>query len=148
MTNTDTNNGLSKRATDEPSHKSIHRSAYDYDVNAILGVAVFSLDGLPQEYFITPEKRDTAWTQLILQSLGLQELTAEALGLQSFKHEYTIVQTREGDAVIVRTAECFLALFMKRSRPQPIPRVETEWVDWVCQFEATSLRSHPHFRAV
>jgi len=120
--------------------------AYDYDLNAIIGIAIFGVDGLPKEYFITPENRDTAWVQLVFQALGLQALTAEALGTQVLKH--TIVQTRDGDAVIVRAADHFLALFVKRSRPQAIPRVDADWIDWVCAFEEKELRSHPHFRAI
>ncbi|MEO0539791.1 MAG: hypothetical protein AAFZ80_02880 [Cyanobacteria bacterium P01_A01_bin.105] len=120
-------------------------TVYDYDVNAIIGMAIFDLNGLPQEYFITPSNRDTAWVQLVFQSLGLQALAADALGLGDLRH--TVVQTREGDAVVIRTPERFLALFVKRSRPQAMPRLEPDWVEWVCQFEANELRSHPHFRA-
>ncbi|MEO1591828.1 MAG: hypothetical protein AAFU71_11120 [Cyanobacteria bacterium J06632_22] len=143
------NNGRENTGYERPSGTrssgAARAGAYDYDVNVIMGIAVFNLDGLPQEYFITPDNRDTAWVQMVFQSLGLQALTAEALGAQSLK--YTIVQTRDGDAVIIRTVERFLALFVKRSRPQMIPSVEPEWIDWVCQFEAKALRSHPHFRA-
>ncbi|MEL6249160.1 MAG: hypothetical protein AAFY78_09115 [Cyanobacteria bacterium J06648_16] len=125
----------------EPSRS----GAYDTDVNAITGIAIFDVNGLPQEYFITPENRDTAWVQLVFQSLGLQSLTAEALQLGQLQH--TVVQTRDGDAVIIPHNDRFLALFVKRGRPQTLPFVDPAWIEWACQFEKNELRSHPHFRA-
>ncbi len=145
MTNNASSNAASPRPSSPPSGGASRGGAYEYDVNAITGIAIFDLNGLPKEYFITPENRDTAWVQLVFQSLGLQALTAEALGIDNLQH--TIIQTRHGDAVIIRTPDRFLALFVKRSRPQAIPVVDADWIDWACQFEAKELRSHSHFRA-
>jgi hypothetical protein len=119
-------------------------STYDGDVDAILGIAVFDANGLPKEYFITPGHRDTAWVQLVFQSLGLQTLMTHTLGLTGFN--YTIVQTRVGNAIVIHTSEQHLALLVKRTYPQNQMAVDDAWIQWVCDFEANTLRQHPHFR--
>lgn len=118
---------------------------YDCDVDAILGVAVFDINGLPKEYFITPENRDTAWVQLVFQSLGLQALITNTLQVSRFNH--TVVQTRDGDAIVIQRDRQYIAFLVKRCRPQKQVTVTETWLQWACEFEANTLRQHTHFRA-
>jgi hypothetical protein len=118
---------------------------YDCDISTLLGVAIFDSSGLPKEYFITPENRDTAWVQLVFQSLGLRALLTSVLTLGEFS--YTIVQTKAEDAIVVRTKDRFIAFLVKRIRPNTPARVDQAWIEWACGFEAEQLRSHSHFKA-
>ncbi len=116
------------------------------DVEQILGLAVFDAAGLPRDYFITPQHEDIEWIQLVFQALGLQQLMVSTMGLPVLSH--AMLRTKAGNVVVICCQQRYIALLLKRALPQERPQVDNSWVDWVCEFEAKSVRNHPHFRAV
>lgn len=116
------------------------------NIEQILGVAVFDSMGLPRDYFITSHHKDTQWVQLVFQSLGLQQLMASTMKLPPLGH--AMVRTKVGNIVVVRCDQGYIALLIKRSLPQERPQIDSNWVNWVCDFEAHVLRSHTNFRSV
>lgn len=116
------------------------------NVEQILGLAVFDPAGLPCDYFITQQHKDTEWVQLVLQALGLRQLIAVKMVLPTVGH--TIIRTRIGNIVVVHCERGYIALLLKRSLPQEHPHVDSQWVEWVCNFEATVVRTHSNFKAV
>lgn len=115
-------------------------------VEQILGLAVFDLSGLPRSYFITDQHKDTAWIQLVFQSLGLQQLLAAEMELPTLDH--MMIRTKVGNIVVVRSDQGYVALLLKRALPQERPHIDNAWVDWICEFEATVVRTHPGFKPV
>ena len=116
------------------------------NVEQVLGLAVFDPLGLPCDYFITHQHKDTEWVQLVLQALGLRQLIAEKMALPATGH--TLIRTKIGNIVVVHCERGYIALLLKRALPQEHPQVDSNWVDWVCNFEATVVRTHSNFKAV
>lgn len=102
--------------------------------------------GLPRDYFITSQHKDTAWVQLVFQSLGLRQLMASSLGFPGAGH--TMIRTKIGNIVVVCCERGYIALLLKRALPQERPQVDRDWVQWVCDFEATVVRTHANFKSV
>ncbi|MGD1856681.1 MAG: hypothetical protein ACFB2W_20800 [Leptolyngbyaceae cyanobacterium] len=116
------------------------------NVEQILGLAVFDPEGLPCDCFITSQHKDTEWVQLVLQSLGLRQLMSSAMDLPQAGN--TIIRTKIGNIAIVCCDRGYIALLLKRSLPQERPQIGHDWVDWICEFEATVVRTHTNFKAV
>ena len=116
------------------------------DVDHILGLAVFDSMGLPCDYFITSQHEDIEWVQLVLQSLGLQQLLASKMELPELNH--AVIRTKVGNIGIIRCKHSYIAVLLKRVLPQEYPQIDSAWVDWLCKFEAKVVRHHPNFRAV
>lgn len=116
------------------------------DVEQILGLAVFDASGLPRDYFITPQHEDIEWIQLVFQSLGLQQLMVSTMELPVLDH--AVIRTKVGNIVVVYCNHQYVALLLKRALPQERPQINTEWINWACEFESTVVRTHPNFRAV
>ncbi|EKV02864.1 hypothetical protein Lepto7375DRAFT_5132 [Leptolyngbya sp. PCC 7375] len=116
------------------------------DIDQILGLAVFDATGLPRDYFITPQHEDTEWVQLVFQSLGLQQLIASTMELPTFSH--AMIRTKVGNIVLICCDRSYIAVLIKRALPQERPQIEEAWVDWIQDFEANVVRTHPNFRAV
>jgi hypothetical protein len=81
------------------------------NLDAILGAAVFDLNGLPKEYFITDESSDTSWVQTIFQVLGLRSLLISSLQLEGFCH--ATIRGTEQWAIVVKQRSYYLALLIK-----------------------------------
>ena len=103
-------------------------------------------DALPIYCFITPQHKDTEWVQLVFQSLGLQQLMTSAMELPELEH--VMIRTKIGNIIVVYRHQRYVALLVKRALPQERPQIDINLVDWVCNFEATVVRSHTNFRAV
>ena len=116
------------------------------DIEQILGLAVFDAIGLPRDYFITSQHEDIEWIQLVFQSLGLQKLMVSTMGVPDLSH--AMIRTKVGNIVIICCEYQYVALLLKRALPQEHPQIDITWVNWVCEFEAKVVRTHPHFRAV
>lgn len=116
------------------------------DVEQILGLAVFDVQGLPRESFITPQHKDTEWVQLVFQLLGLQYLLAAEMELPPVDH--AVIRSKVGNIVIVRSQQGYIALFLKRALPQERPSITQAWVEWICDFEQNIVRRHSNFKAV
>ena len=115
-------------------------------VEQILGLAVFDSMGLPRSSFITPKHQDTDWVQLVFQFLGLQQLMASTMGLPMGGH--IMVRTKIGNIVVIRRDHGYVALLLKRALPQERPEINSDWVDWICDFEANVVRNDANFQAV
>ena len=116
------------------------------NVDQILGLAVFDSMGLPCDCFITPQHKDTEWVQLVFQSLGLQQLMVSAMELPELEH--AMIRTKIGNIIVVCCKHRYVALLIKRALPQERPQIDGNLVEWVCNFEATVVRTHSNFRAV
>lgn len=116
------------------------------NVEQILGLAVFDARGLPRDYFITSEHKDTEWIQLVFQALGLQQLLSSEMELPELDN--VVIRTKVGNIVVIRAEQGYIALLIKRLLPQERPQIDRHWVDWILNFEATMVRTHPDFRAV
>ncbi|MFE4108270.1 hypothetical protein [Almyronema epifaneia] len=114
----------------------------DATIQDILGVAIFDMNGLPREYYVTPSNTETSWVQTVFQALGLKSLLTASLRLEGFQH--IVIHTAEHAAVVIRQKNCYTALLMRGLASEAI--TET-FVDWVRQFEAETLRNSPYFRA-
>ncbi len=102
--------------------------------------------GLPRSSFITPKHQDTDWVQLVFQFLGLQQLMASTMGLPMGGH--IMVRTKIGNIVVIRRDQGYVALLLKRALPQERPEINSDWVDWICDFEANVVRNDANFQAV
>lgn len=111
----------------------------------ILGVAIFDLNGLPREYFVTPENDSTSWVQIVFQSLGLKSLLMSSLKLESFQH-ISIALAQE-TAIVIRTRNAYIALLAKGKWHFSSAESAENFSQWVRQFEQTTLRHNPRFTA-
>lgn len=110
--------------------------------NAVLGVAIFDVNGLPREYFVTPENPGISWVQTVFQALGLKSLLTSSLQLDSFQH--IVVHAQHQSAVVIRQRHRYIALLIHAEKaPKDISPV---FVHWVKQFESTTLRNSQRFR--
>ncbi|HEY9879270.1 MAG TPA: hypothetical protein V6D29_12505 [Leptolyngbyaceae cyanobacterium] len=110
----------------------------------ILGVAIFDLNGLPREYFVTPENDSTNWVQIVFQSLGLKSLLMSSLKLESFQH--ISIYLNQQTAIVVRTKNAYVALLLKGKRHFPTTEVAERFSQWVRHFEQHTLRQNPRFK--
>lgn len=116
------------------------------DIEQILGLAVFDSAGLPQDCFITLQHDDMEWIRLVLQLLGLQQLMMSAMELPDLRH--AVIRTKVGNIVVICCKQRYVALLIKRVLPQEYPQIDKTWIDWVCEFEAEVVRTHPNFKGV
>lgn len=115
-------------------------------VDDILGAAIFDLNGLPREYFITAENANTSWVQIVFQALGLKPLLMSSLELEGFHHISTTLE--QNTAVVVRGKNTYVALLLRGSRVFYSFEEADHFSQWTRQFEQTTLRQHDRFRPV
>jgi len=114
-------------------------------VATIVGVAIFDLSGLPQEYFVTAEESSTGWVQLVFQALGLKSLLMSSLKLDGFQHLVIAVEHRT--AIVVRTRSAYVALLFDQRYSFDSVRMIDSVSQWVRQFEQNQLRTNDRFKA-
>ncbi|MBD0337435.1 MAG: hypothetical protein ICV62_18265 [Cyanobacteria bacterium Co-bin13] len=114
-------------------------------LDEILGVAIFDLNGLPREYFVTPENQSTSWVQIVFQALGLKSLLMSSLKLDSFQH--ISIHLDQQTAVVMRSKSAYVAILLKGPRHFPSDTAADRFGQWVRQFEQNTLRQHPRFKA-
>lgn len=112
----------------------------------VLGVAIFDANGLPQEYFVTPENKTTHWVQIVFQALGLKPLLMSSLGLDGFHHVSTILG--ENTAIVVRGKKTYIALLVKGQYFFRDMEAAEQFSQWSRQFEQTTLRQNGRFKPV
>lgn len=105
----------------------------------VVGAAVFDLNGLPKEYFTTPEGNNMSWVQTIFQALGLRSLLMSSLQLEGF-HHVTILGS-ESAAVVVKQKNQYIALLI-----QPQATIDEAFIGWVQTFELSELKNNSRFR--
>ncbi|XGW00216.1 MAG: hypothetical protein ACAF41_14920 [Leptolyngbya sp. BL-A-14] len=104
----------------------------------VAGAAVFDLNGLPKEYFTTPESDNMSWVQTIFQALGLRSLLMSSLQVEGFHHA-TILGT-DYAAVVVKQKATYVALLV-----QPDAAIDAAFIEWVQAFEPNELKTNPRF---
>jgi hypothetical protein len=109
-----------------------------------LGIAIFDINGLPREYFVTEENPSTNWVQIVFQALGLRSLLASSLELEGF-HQITIGLV-ETTAVVVRRRQDYIALQFKEGLTFSTPADREQLTRWVNALDADKLSQHPHFK--
>jgi hypothetical protein len=118
-------------------------TSQDAILNSILGVAIFDLNSLPKEYYITTENDNTHWVQLVFQALGLKSLLMSSLKLDGFLH--ISIGSGQQTAIVVRGKDDYIALLMR----DPILFKDVEQSDkfsqWVRNFEQKLLRQNRRF---
>ncbi len=127
----------------EPTEKPSPLVSQDAILNSILGVAIFDLNSLPKEYYVTPENDNTHWVQLVFQALGLKSLLMSSLKLDGFLH--ISIGSGQQTAIVVRGKDDYIALLMR----DPILFKDVEQSDkfsqWVRHFEQKLLRQNRRF---
>lgn len=108
--------------------------------NCVVGAAVFDLNGLPKEYFTTPEDDNMSWVQTIFQALGLRSLLMSSLQLEGFHHA-TILGT-DYSAVVVKQKTQYVALLI-----QPQAAIDADFIEWIQAFEPNELKQNPRFQS-
>lgn len=133
---------LTSSAVDSPlpTHPPVSDSNTDL-ADRVIGAAIFDLNGLPKEYFVTNDNNNISWVQTIFQALGLQSLLMSSLKLEGFHH--AIIRGQDCNAVIVKQRNGYVALLIRGTDDIPLSHA---LVDWVHDFEVDTLRNHPRFR--
>ncbi|MEY3297630.1 MAG: hypothetical protein RLZZ597_890 [Cyanobacteriota bacterium] len=127
----------------EPTGTSSPLASQEAILNSILGIAIFDLNSLPKEYYITNENDNTNWVQLVFQALGLKSLLMSSLKLDGFMH--ISIGFSQQTAIVVRAKDDYIALLMR----EPILFKDVEQADkfslWVRNFEQKLLRQNSRF---
>ena len=108
---------------------------------SVVGAAIFDLNGLPKEYFTTPDDDDMSWVQTIFQALGLRSLIMSSLQLEGFHH--ATILGADYAAVVVKQKAHYVALLM-----QPQTVIDAAFIGWVHTFEQGELETDPRFHLV
>lgn len=113
-------------------------------ITDILGVAIFDINGLPREYFVTAENPSTGWVQIVFQALGLRSLLASSLELEGF-YQITI-RLAETTAIVVRRRQDYIALQFKGKLSLQNPADSERLTALINALDPDKLRQHPHFK--
>lgn len=108
--------------------------------NSIVGAAIFDLNGLPKEYFMTGESNNMGWVQTIFQALGLRSLLISSLQLEGFHH--AVIHGAGCCAVVVKQPARYLALLVRQTEPTAITDT---FIQWVQAFEPSALKANSKF---
>lgn len=109
--------------------------------DAIVGAAVFDLNGLPKEYFTTTEPNSMSWVQTIFQALGLRSLLMSSLQLEGFRH--ATIHGAEYCAVVVKQKSQYTALLIHGAE---LPHTDM-LIHWIQSTPLSELKQNPRFRA-
>jgi len=112
----------------------------DY-MNDVLGVAIFDLNGLPKDYYMTNESNTVNWVQAIFQALGLRSLLMSSLQLEGFHH--AVINGSDYTTVIVKQPAHYIAVLIRRTDHADITPA---FIQWVQDFEPSCLRTDTRFR--
>ncbi|WP_088892615.1 hypothetical protein [Leptolyngbya ohadii] len=110
-------------------------------VDAVIGAAIFDLNGLPKEYLTSKESQDLGWVQTVFQALGLQSLLMSSLRLEGLRH--VVVHGLDFQAIVVRQETCYIALLL-RSVP---PHLDPQFIQWARNLEPATLRKSPRLQS-
>jgi len=107
----------------------------------IVGAAVFDLNGLPKEYFITSEAANMCWVQTIFQALGLRSLLMSSLRVEGFQH--ATIRGEDYCALVVKQKSQYTALLLQ---PQEDILADA-LIQWAQSFQLSELKQNPRFQA-
>ena len=112
----------------------------------ILGVAVFDLNCLPQEYFVTEANPSTHWVQTAFQSLGLRSLLSASLELEGFQQ--ITIHSEASTAIVVRRRRDYLALLFQGQVALDRAAESQQMLSLIQALNVNKLRQHPHFTVI
>ncbi len=121
----------------QPTFVALPAIAY---LDAVVGAAVFDLNGLPSEYLTTAEESDITWVQTIFQALGLQYLLTSSLQLEGFNH--ATMCGEDYCAVVVRQRTHYIALLVHLKDTTALNTL----IQWVQTCTLAELKQTPRFR--
>ncbi|MEM9215501.1 MAG: hypothetical protein AAGD25_14295 [Cyanobacteria bacterium P01_F01_bin.150] len=85
----------------------------NFDIQSILGAAVFDFNGLPENYFISAKHQDISWVQTAFQALGLRSLLGSSLQLETFK--YAVVHGQNHCAIVTKQHNGYMAALVDQA---------------------------------
>lgn len=109
-------------------------------LDAIVGVAVFDLSGLPKTYLTARDDLDSQWIQTVFQAFGLRTLFMDSLQLQDFQH--AVVHGEVYSAVLMAQPLQYAAALIRRDDFEQLSEVLIEWMK---TFELGMLASDTRF---
>jgi hypothetical protein len=113
----------------------------DIYLEQVIGAAVFDLNGLPKQFFITPENPSLIWTQTILQILGLKSLLNPLMPAETF--HYVTFSGHQYRALVVNRRSLYLALAIKHHEDE----ISHEFIRWAWQVQLETFQKNPRFQA-
>ena len=115
-----------------------------FKITDILGVALFDLNGLPREYFVTAKNPTTDWVQIVFQALGVRSLLASSLELKDFRQVTITLKTTT--AIVVRRPEDYIALKFDGQLLLNSQANQEQLRQLIGALNSDVLQQHPHFR--
>lgn len=112
----------------------------------ILGVAVFDVNGLPCQYFVTEENPSTSWVQIVFQALGLRTLLASSLELEGFQQ--ITIHLEETTAILVRRREDYIALQFRGKLTTTNKADNQRLAALINALNPEKLEQHDHFKSI
>lgn len=110
-----------------------------FDIQSILGAAVFDGNGLPKDYFTSADYRDINWVQTAFQALGLRSLLISSLQLDTF--HYAIVHGTEYCAIVTKQHHGYVAVIVTQQACQ----IQTQMIiDWMKTVHPRMFAETPH----
>ncbi|MEM7769953.1 MAG: hypothetical protein AAF327_05520 [Cyanobacteria bacterium P01_A01_bin.37] len=79
-------------------------------LDSLIGVTIFDLNGLPQEYYGTVDGDDTRWIQIVFQAMGLQLLLGTAFQVSGFRH--AIIHDASHPVAVFKLRTCCVAFLI------------------------------------
>lgn len=109
-------------------------------------MAVFDLNCLPQEYFVTEANSSTEWVQTAFQSLGLRSLLSASLELEGFQQ--ITIHSEATTAIVVRRRQDYLALLFQGQVALDRAAESQQMLSLIQALNVNKLRQHPHFTVI
>ncbi|MEM9005265.1 MAG: hypothetical protein AAGE59_17300 [Cyanobacteria bacterium P01_F01_bin.86] len=116
-----------------------------FNIADVLGVAIFDLNGLPREYFVTEEEPSIHWVQLVFQALGLRSLLASSLALEGFQQIVIGLEART--AVVVKRQQDYIALQLEGQFTLDQEADQASLMALIDRLDLETLNQHSHFKA-
>ncbi|MBE7385942.1 MAG: hypothetical protein F6J95_031705 [Leptolyngbya sp. SIO1E4] len=113
-------------------------------ITDVLGVAIFDVNGLPREYFITEENPSTGWVQIVFQALGLRSLLASSLELEGFQR--IAIRLEETTIMVVRRRHDYIALQIKGMLVLDQKADSDRFMGMINALDPAKLKDHDHFK--
>jgi hypothetical protein len=118
-------------------------AAGTFCLDSVIGVTIFDLNGLPKEYYGTPENDDTSWIQVVFQALGLEMLFESAF--QFGKLQYSIIHDTPNPAVVFKMRTYCVAFLLS---PINFRDVAERLATQIDQFHPGMPAADPRFSTV
>ena len=116
-----------------------------FSIKDVLGVAIFDLNGLPREYFITEENPSIHWVQLVFQALGLRSLLSHSLSVEGFQQ--MTIRLENTTTIVVHRYQDYIALQLKGQHALDQETTRMSLMALIDTLNLETLNGHSHFKA-